>query len=587
MPLCDRPARACGPFLLAVLAILLVLPGPAGAEESRALGDTLTVVMRPILPVPEIVIPGDSFVIEAMASPSTTGWAAQLVRGAATHPLTVDSATYESAYERWFLSVTVPTDVPAETYGLEVTASGGIQDEVDHAVTVRQSIEDDFYFIHIADTHLVTHKYYYESGADTDTTEMQDLHEVIDDINIINPAFVLLTGDVINEGELEDFLDKRYFTRTQRILQKFNVPVFLTTGNHDVGGWDDSPPPDGSARRNWWKFFGWRYLNDPPPGDGVYTQNYSFDYGGVHFIGLDSYINYDRWRRPTYGTESFTDNQLDWLADDIGSVSPETPVILFYHMDFQDQLDLENLGVDGALWGHIHSTSGNIHSSPFNLSTDNVCDGARAMRLVRVSGSSISPSEPIDAGSSGSSLRLLFDVANDGTHSEITATVDNNQPEDFEHGLIKFQVEASHAPYEVDNGEITQTIMDGSVATCYVHVPVPAYSNTYVTIGPDESSGVDEGAARLALLSPASPNPAGSKSVISFWLGAAADVRVDVSDIAGRPVAALWDGPLGPGGHLLTWDLLDGDGFEAASGVYLYRITSRGKAVSGSIVVLR
>jgi len=288
MPACDRPARVGGPFLLAGLAILLTLPGQACAYEGRVLGDTLTVVMRPILPVPEIVVPGDSFTIEAMAPQSTTGWAAQLVRGAATHSLTVDSASYESAYERWFLSVTVPMDVPAETYGLEVTASGGIFDEVDHAVTVRRSIESDFYFIHIADTHLVTHKYYYESGADTDTTEMQDLHEVIDDINIINPAFVLLTGDLINEGELEDFLDKRYFTRAQRILQRFNVPVFLTTGNHDVGGWDDSPPTDGTARRNWWKFFGWRYLNDPPPGNGVYTHNYSFDYGAVHSIGLDS-----------------------------------------------------------------------------------------------------------------------------------------------------------------------------------------------------------------------------------------------------------------------------------------------------------
>ena len=193
----------------------------------------------------------------------------------------MDSATYESAFERWFLSVTVPYDVPAETYGLEVTASGGIYDEVDHAVTVRQSIESDFYFIHITDTHLPTHKYYYESGADTDTTEMEDLHAVIDDINIINPAFVLLTGDVINEGELEDYLNKRYFTRTQRILQRFDVPVFMIAGNHDIGGWDDTPPPDGTARRNWWKFFGWRYLNDPPPGEGVHTQNYSFDYGGV------------------------------------------------------------------------------------------------------------------------------------------------------------------------------------------------------------------------------------------------------------------------------------------------------------------
>ncbi|MEA3409319.1 MAG: hypothetical protein U9Q95_03125, partial [Candidatus Eisenbacteria bacterium] len=101
----DRSERAGSPLLLVALAILLTLPGLAGAEVGRVLGDTLTVVMRPILPVPSIVVPGDSFTIEAMAPPSTTGWTAQLVRGAAAHALTVDSATYESAHERWFLAV--------------------------------------------------------------------------------------------------------------------------------------------------------------------------------------------------------------------------------------------------------------------------------------------------------------------------------------------------------------------------------------------------------------------------------------------------------------------------------------------------
>ena len=581
-----RPAATSTVVMLVVLAVLAALPPPAAAEGARALGDTLTVVMRPILPVPEIVVPGDSFIIEAMAPQSTTGWAVQLVRGATTHPLSVDSATYGSSFERWFLSVTVPAGIPAETYGLEVTASGGIYDEVDHAVTVRQSTASDFYFIHITDTHLPTNKYYYESGADSDTTEMEDLHAVIDDINIINPAFVLLTGDVINEGELEEFLDKRYFTRTQRILRRFAVPVFVTAGNHDVGGWDDTPPSDGTARRNWWKFFGWRYLSDPPSGDGVHTQNYSFDYADVHFMGIEAYNNYDRWRRSIYGDDSFTSAQLDWIVDDIGTVSPATPIVAFHHRDFQDQLNLGSLGIDGALSGHIHYTDGNIGAHPFNLSTETVCAGERAMRLVRVSGSSISPSEPISAGSSGSGLRLLFDVPNNGTNSEITATVDNNQPENFEHGLVRFLVDASQAPYAVDNGEIVQTIMDGAVATCYVQVAMPAYSNTYVTISPDESSGVDDAIpASLTLLGPAFPNPAGTRATVAFSLGAPGHVTASVYDVSGRLVMTLLDGPAVAGPHRIAWDIA-GAG-DVASGIYIYRIESLGTSVSGKMVVVR
>ena len=207
------------------------------------------------------------------------------------------------------------------------------------------------------------------------------------------------------------------------------------------------------------------------------------------------------------------------------------------------------------------------------------------MRLVRVSGTTVTPSEPITALYNGSALRLLFDAANDGSQSEITATADNNQPEDFEHGLIRFHVDASQAPYEVDNGEILQTIVDGSVATCYVQVAMPAYSNTYVTISPDESSGIDEGQAALALLGPVFPNPAAARATISFSLEAPGPVTVTVYDIAGRLVATLDDVATAAGANSITWDLA-GSG-HVASGIYIYRIESLGESVSGKMVVLR
>ena len=270
---------------------------------------------------------------------------------------------------------------------------------------VRASIASDFYFVQITDTHLPTHLYYYESGSDSDTTELLDLRAVIDDINIMNPEFVLLTGDLVNEGELENYLTKRYFTRAKRVLKELGVPVYIMAGNHDIGGWDDTPPVDGTARRNWWKFFGWRRLYSPPPSELAYTQDYSFDYGGAHFVGLEAYNNYDLWRRTTYGTDSFTSKQLTWLTSDLAAVSPTTPVVAFYHMDFQDQLNLAGLGIDCALWGHIHSSSGSIGAPPYNLSLKAVCDGGRAMRVVRVVGGKnghalCSPSTPGQAGSS-------------------------------------------------------------------------------------------------------------------------------------------------------------------------------------------
>lgn len=588
--------RRTTPFALVVLIAawaLFAAPVSTRAEPpdggARAIGDTLTVIARPILAVPEIVAQGGTFTIEARTSPSTTGWSVALERGASSYPLTVDEASYSSSHERWFLTVSVPPETPQEMYDLAIQASGGVSDVERHAVMVRQSIDGDFYVVQITDTHLPTHLYYYEQGADTDTTEMDDLHAVIDDINIINPAFVLLTGDVVNEGELEDFLDKRYYTRAKRILRRLNVPVYLAAGNHDVGGWDDSPPPDGTARWNWWRFFGWRYLYDPPAGDDIYTQNYSFDYGGAHFVEIEAYINYDRWRRTIYGNDSFTNRQLLWLADDLSTVSPATPVVAFYHFDFSDQLDLSSLGIDCALWGHTHSTSGSTSSPPFNLSLESVCDGERAMRVVRVvGGTTIDPSEPIDAGRHGMTLRLQFDVANDGTEEEITASIANNHTETFERALIKFRVPASAMPYEVDTGDLFQTTVEGEVATCYVNVVAPASASTHVTISSTSGSGVeDDLSTGLALLGPVHPNPALAGASIAFSLDAPGAVRVEVYDVTGRRVRTLSDGFRPSGDHRVDWDLLDDAGARVAAGVYFWGITSGEAELTEKVVVLR
>jgi hypothetical protein len=251
-------------------------------------------------------------------------------------------------------------------------------------------------------------------------------------------------------------------------------------------------------------------------------------------------------------------------------------------MDFDDQLNLSNLGIDCALWGHIHYTSGSISSPPYNLSLDNLCDGGRAMRVVRiVGGTTVVPSEPIEAGGSGQFLRLEFDPANDGTHSEVMATIMNNQPETFERGLIKFRVPSASMPYEVDTGEITQTIVDGDVATCYVQVSMPASTTTHVTISSSTGVAGDEHPI-LALLAPAAPNPTRGETTLSFALARTAHVRVEIMDVAGRLVATPCDAQLPGGTHRVSWDT-----DEAASGVYFYRVGSGGEHLSGKFVVLR
>jgi predicted MPP superfamily phosphohydrolase len=550
-------------------------------------GDTLTVVMRPILSVPAIVTPGSGFEMEAMAPSTTTNWSAELRRGSDVHELAIANETYRPEYGRWFMNATVPDELPAEMYDLYVEASGGVADTVAHSVMVRQSIEDDFYFIQITDTHLPTRLYWDDQGSETDSTSMVDLRAVIDDVNIINPAFVVVTGDVVNEGELEDFLGRRVFTKAQRIMKEFDVPVFLSTGNHDVGGWWSTPPPPGTSRRTWWRFFGWRYLDSPPPAEDLYTQNYSFDYAGAHIIGMESYINYEDWRMPIYGDVSFTSRQMNWLAEDLALADPDAANILFHHYDFDEELNPAVLGVDCILFGHTHSTFGQIVNPPFNLSTDSVTSGERTMRLVRVSGNSVMPTAPIRAGGgAGHKLTVSYDVPNDGTSASVAATVTNFHTESFEHGMLRFYVTADSIPYGVDNGELVQTIVDGDVATCYVEVPIAAANYTYVTIRP--TTGVPElPNGQLALLRQSSPNPARAGTTIEFVLAFPAEVTLEVYDLAGRSVTTLVDGPTDAGEHAVPWDLTDAAGGTVASGVYFYRLDAGEESITKKMVVTK
>jgi len=453
--------------------------------STEPLGDTLTVIQKPLLNIPEIVVPGENFEILCTAPSTASNWQAQLVHNDYSVELPISGSIYYPDMQRWYLTATAPHSDFYELFDLKVTASGVIDDITRDAIHIIPQEKDSYYFIHITDPHLPTHIYYPDPQAETDTSEMVDLREVINDINLINPEFVLLTGDFINEGELEDFENRRYYSMAQRMLTEFDVPVYLVSGNHDIGGWPDTPVPDGSARHNWWRFFGWKWLQNPPVSDPYYTQNYSFDYGNTHYVGMEAYINYDGYMSDTYGNTSFIPSQLDWLDNDLLNAPPNCNKVLFYHMDFAGQINLSEMEADMALYGHIHNNSGDINGQPYNLATDNVCDGNRAYRIIRVNSGVLEPYNTSNAGSNGENLQIEFFPTNNGSADSVVAQIANNQNIDFDHARIKFVMPKGNINYSVINGVLEQVDGSGDHAVCYVNVNIPANDNITVHIMAD------------------------------------------------------------------------------------------------------
>lgn len=83
------------------------------------------------------------------------------------------------------------------------------------------------------------------------------------------------------------------------------------------------------------------------------------------------------------------------------------------------------------------------------------------------------------------------------------------------------------------------------------------------------------------------PNPFNPTTVIEYQLGSAGQVNLDVFNITGQKVRTLVEEYQLAGRHDVIWDGCDDNGCQAASGVYLYRITTAGKIVSRKMVLLK
>jgi len=581
--------------------------------ETIPIGDTLTVIQRPIMNIPQITIPNEEFNIVCLADESTTGWTAELIHYNKLIPLNISNTFYDPDLERWILTVTAPIPDIYELYDLIISANGIITDTTRNAVHLIPERKTNYSFIHITDSHLPTHIFYPDPASLTDSTEVEDLRQVINDINLINPEFVLFTGDIVNEGEMEEFENRRVYTKAQKLLEELEVPFYLTSGNHDLGGWISSPPSQGTARRNWWNFFGWNWLQDPPPADPYYTQNYSFDYGPVHFIGMEAYLNYDSYMFNIYGDESFTDLQMQWLEDDLSMASASESQVMFYHYDFSEQIDLDELEIEMVLWGHIHSNSGNINTTPYNLATAATCDGNRAYRIINVINGTLEPTNTIYAGWDGEELSATFSPDNNGLVDSVFCYIENSQNLSFSEAQLKFIMPANAEEYLVYNGTLAQIDDSGEFAVCYVSVDIPANGNVAVSVVADFNSSTENIIVPQDFQLTNYPNPFNPSTTISFSVTAkdvkntkltiynlkgqkVKDLNVTLSGVEGTvnnylqapsPSSTLRMTQAGSNKYSVIWNGTDDNGIHVSSGIYFIKLKNGDQESSKKIMLLK
>ena len=367
-------------------------------------------------------------------------------------------------------------------------------------------------------------------------------------------------------------------------MEKIEVPVYLVPGNHDLGGWDATPPPQGTARREWWRFFGWRQHEIPPVKEEYYTHDYSFDYGNVHYVGLEAYDNYDGYMYDVYGEESFIPSQITWLQNDLQNAGSKTKV-LFYHYDFKHELNLSTLGVDMALWGHIHHDEGDINTYPYDLATDNVCDGERAYRVVRVNSGNLQPENTIYTHSDGDMINVNYNMTNNGSLDSLSATINNKHNQSFSNGLIKFVMPLSDYGYTVTNGTLEQLIYSDSYVVCYVTVNIPANNELTTIIKKNTSNTTQIDDIQQQFLLQNFPNPFNMETKINFELSQDAEVSLLVYNMSGQIVKVLIDENKIPGEYSVSWDGTNTAGGFVENGIYFYKYILNGRQIDSKQMI--
>ena len=137
----------------------------------------------------------------------------------------------------------------------------------------------------------------------------------------VNPAVVIITGDLVRDAlRVNEAEATSYYDLFAREVSGFRSAVWTVPGNHENFGIERAQSKVDSTH--------------PLYGRGMYRHYrgpdyYSFTYGGVHFVGLNSVDIDDQWY---YGHVDSV--QMAWLKRDLAAIPAAMPVVTFNHIPF-------------------------------------------------------------------------------------------------------------------------------------------------------------------------------------------------------------------------------------------------------------
>ena len=182
--------------------------------------------------------------------------------------------------------------------GVLWTLSGGVPRSLGIVGEAKAQAPSGLTFLQISDSHVGFHQ-------PANPNALGTLEEAINKIKAqsVKPSFMIHTGDISHLSRPAEFDD------ADRIISQARLDVHYVPGEHDFIDEEQKLYLDRYGRAT--KGAGW----------------YSFDAGGVHFVGLVNVVNLKAG-----GLGMLGNDQLEWLENDLKGRSASTPIVVFAHI---------------------------------------------------------------------------------------------------------------------------------------------------------------------------------------------------------------------------------------------------------------
>jgi len=484
-----------------LLSLLLLAGSQPLAAESLNRNDGA--LWRPRFAAPALVAldsPANrQFTAEIKATPAATGWSVTISNDLRAWTCPVSSAVYakinRGTEPGWQLKAGVPTNAPPELFTLVISCNEHVSVQP-QSVSVTPAFASDFYLLHITDEQIVNQLHTDPSGQYWHMVgTWEEMNWMQEPVNLINPRFVLITGDQIDfNGALDGWNNwvnwgyvpkgKRTFSRQETLdlenrlsnLYKdchrgYRVPYVEAPGNHDVA------PADkvllGSDIR-------WQPISASLYEAQFGQRTYSFRMG-------DFYVLMHDW------TDAALKRWAD--ADYRASLADASVKYRLIGQHFNSDQALIPTACDLMLIGHGHTTA-TVKTAPYYI-----YEGGPAFKYgtagffnFRRNPNGWSCDQTVSPRDTAKDVWPLF-TAN-GTTKKVrsnppdarnlttnSVTIINDLPEEFYDGRVRFILPKGNYP-AANNGVVLAQYdaADATKTAVLVRVDIPASSSITVTI---------------------------------------------------------------------------------------------------------